>query len=187
MPVLGRQQEEGQDHHRNIFLCTCTGSQVVRSLLYGLQVAGCLLYRLRAMEANRCNHLRFQRWVWPATTRGPRIGMTCGPSHLRRCCKGGHCNQVPAIVAFLWEQTCPAIVTAKGSGCCLQLPEGNFHFPRPCNQEQPAPPSCRSSLLSRDQQPGTSYRPCPLPPSPRKHAQVTHQHIAIKGITTCTE
>ena len=72
-------------------------------------------------------------------------------------------------------------------GCCLQLPEGNFHFPRPCNQEQPAPPSCRSSLLSRDQQPGTSYRPCPLPPSPRKHAQVTNQHIAIKGITTCTE
>ena len=36
-PLLGKTEEELWDHHRNVFLCACMGSQAVRSLLHGLQ------------------------------------------------------------------------------------------------------------------------------------------------------
>ena len=44
VPLLGNTRGVGVDHHRNIFLCTCMGSQRV-----GLGVAKCLLCRLRAL------------------------------------------------------------------------------------------------------------------------------------------
>ena len=55
------------------------------------------------------------------------------------------------LLSLPWECTHPAVSTAKGSGYCLQLPEGHCHFSGPCKQEQPAPPPHGSSLLSRAQ------------------------------------
>ena len=39
----------------------------------------------------------------------------------------------------------------------------------------------RSLSLLRAQQPGTGYRPCPLPPFPGKHTQSVHQCKAYHG------
>ena len=40
---------------------------------------------------------------------------------------------------------------------------------------------CGFSLQSKAQQPGTDYRPCPLPPSPWKHMQAIYQHNHYQG------
>ena len=84
-PLFGRARGGEVDNHRNIFLCThvdsqSTGLWAVRPLLLrlwvaeppvGLSMKGCHLCDLQMVGANQHSHLRHQRWLWPATTRGP--------------------------------------------------------------------------------------------------------------------
>ena len=83
------------------------------------------------------------------TTRDPSTGTTCSTSHLRSPHSGGHCSRAPPVVALtlLGTHTHPAAATAKCSRHHLNLLTGL------CNEEQPVPPSRRSLLLSRAQQP----------------------------------
>ena len=53
----------------------------------------------------------------------------------------------------------------------------------PTNQDQPAPPSCRSLLLSRGQQLGSNYQLCTLLPSPWKHTQRDNSLLTPKKET----
>ena len=143
----------------------------VGSLLHRLQSAWCvlcglsghLLHGLWALGANCCSHLRLQRWMWPTNTRGLWTGATCGPSHLRRCYTGGHCNQAPPIVALT-----PLGVHMLCYSHCQRL----WVLPTPVWGSLPLP---------RALQPGPGYRPFPLPLSPGKHTQVIHQHIPYQG------
>ena len=92
------------------------------------------------------------------------------------------------LLLFLlpWEHTCPAVATAKDSGHHLHHLEGLCHFPAPCNQEQPAPPPCRSLTVSRDQQPGTGYGPCPLFHLPGRTHRPYTSSLPVKEIRACT-
>ena len=110
VPLLERSKGGGADWHRNIFLCVLMDSQRAGlwavpgyrwwHLLHRLSTTGCLLCDLQVGGANHCSHLRIQRWAWPSTTKGPRTGTTCSPSHLRGHHRGGHCNRAPPIVAL---------------------------------------------------------------------------------------
>ena len=97
----GGQKEEVWDHHKSIFLGAHAGSHVAGCLLHKLQAVEHLFHGLWAVGENHHNHLRFQRWAWPATIRGPRAGTSCSHSHLRGWCRGGHCNQVPPILVLI--------------------------------------------------------------------------------------
>ena len=81
--------------------------------------------------------------------------------------EGTATNHQWLLLSLPWELTCPASATAKHSGRHLHLSDP-CHFPGPCHFL--VPPSLGSLSLSRAQQPGTSYQPCPLPPPPWKHA-----------------
>ena len=71
------------------------------------------------------------------------------------------------LPSLLWECTCSAIATPKGSGWCPHLSEDHCHFTGHWKQEQPEPPPWGYSPLSRAQQSGICQRTCPLPQSPR--------------------
>ena len=77
--IVGKVERRGGRSHRNIFLCTCAGSQGVWPPL---------AHKLWEVGAKLLSHLGRQRWAWPATTRGPLNSTTCSPSHLRGPCQG---------------------------------------------------------------------------------------------------
>ena len=94
----------------------------------------------------------------PQPSQTPEVGVAChhkgsvNRHHLQPQINAGDATEEgtaterhPLLLSLLWECTCPAVATAKSSGYQLHLPEGH------CNQQQPAPPPHRSSLMARAQ------------------------------------
>ena len=92
----GGREEEGWDHHRNIFAWARMGSWV----------AGHLLHKVWVVEANHHGHLRLRRWAWPTTTgvyeqAPPMAPVTSGVSKEEGTATEGY----PLWLSLTWECT----------------------------------------------------------------------------------
>ena len=151
-------------------------------------MAGYHLHRLWVGGANHSSHLRLQRWVQPATTRGLWIGTICGCSHLRVATEEGtvtECSHFPGnthmLLLLLLQPWLPKAlgatytslrvtetsqVPATRSRLC-HLPTGPHHCQGPSNQALDTGPAHYIHLL------GSMHRLYTGTPP-------------IKGITACT-
>jgi len=151
-PLLGIVEGEG-GVDLEVSLWTGVGSHVGRYLLSWLRALGHLLHRLLVVRETHHSHHRLQSWaplrVCEQSSSAAPVNSDVGPE------MGTATKHYLLLLSLPWEHTHPASAIAKSSGCWLHIPEGHYHFPGPCNQENPTPPPIRSFQLSRAQQTGT--------------------------------
>ena len=83
----------------------------VGCFLLGLQEAGCVLWELWVVECflkglwvvgiKHLSHLKYLRWVWPATLGVHELGPPAAPDTSGIDTRGGHQNQDPPIFALI--------------------------------------------------------------------------------------
>ena len=118
----GGQEVERCYHHKEMFLCAHTGSQEAGPLWYGLwgQTAAAITDSRGMRDQPPLGVLKQAPLAAPVTS-----GVAS---------KEGTATESQSLPSLPWEHTHPIVTTAKGSGCCLCLPEGSHHCQGPSDE-----------------------------------------------------
>ena len=80
---------------------------LVQHILWGLSRMRCFFHGLHVVGVNHCSYFWLHRWELPVTTKGPRTGTTCSPSHLKGTTKEGTVTKCHLLVLFHPQEHLP--------------------------------------------------------------------------------